>query len=83
MPSSSSSGDETVSALREALRLSPDNVPLRQHLAETLMGLGRTEEAEKEYRHALGSSPDSDRLKLGLASAFHQQGKHSHALVIV
>jgi AAA+ superfamily predicted ATPase len=77
------SGDEALQALREAVRLSPDNVPLRQHLADTLLGLGRPEDAEKEFRHALTLAPDNPRLKIGLANAFHQQGKHSQALVIV
>jgi transitional endoplasmic reticulum ATPase len=40
------SGEATVQALRDALRISPDNLPLRQHLAETLLGLGRFDEAE-------------------------------------
>lgn len=75
--------DETLQALREALRLSPNNIALRQHLAETLLGHGLAEEAEKEFREALALAPNSDSLKLGLARAFHQQGKHSHALVIV
>jgi len=39
---------ETVQALRAALEFSPDNVPLRQHLADTLLGLGQFEEAETE-----------------------------------
>src|SRR5262245_54957302 len=78
-----SSGNETVQALREALKLSPDNVPLRQHLADTLTGLGRHDEAEQEYRQALARSPDSARLKVGLAAAFFHQGKNSQALVIV
>jgi AAA+ superfamily predicted ATPase len=77
------SGDETLLALREAVGQSPDNVPLRQHLADTLLGRGRADEAEREYRHALTLSPDSARLKLGLATAFHQQGKASQALVLV
>jgi transitional endoplasmic reticulum ATPase len=77
------SGDETLLALREAVGHSPDNVPLRQHLADTLLGRGRADEAEREYRHALTLSPDSPRLKLGLATAFHQQGKGSQALVLV
>ncbi|HSU67181.1 MAG TPA: tetratricopeptide repeat protein, partial [Tepidisphaeraceae bacterium] len=76
-------GDEALSALREALKLSPDNIPLRLHLAETLMGFGRPEEAEKEFRQALAVAPGDVRLKLGLANAFYQQGKNSHALVIV
>ena len=77
------SGDPAIQALREALRLSPDNIPLRQHLAETLLGLGRADEAEVEFREALGRAPDDTGLKTGLAHAFYQQGKHTHALVIV
>jgi transitional endoplasmic reticulum ATPase len=74
---------DTVRALREALKVSPDNVPLRQHLAETLLNLGQTEEAEQEYRQALALKPEESQLKLGLARAFYQQGKHSQSLVIV
>jgi SpoVK/Ycf46/Vps4 family AAA+-type ATPase len=74
---------EEIEALRAALAASPDNIPLRKHLAETLMKLGRYEEAEGEYRNALAIAPSSDPLKIGLAQAFFQQGKDSHALVIV
>jgi SpoVK/Ycf46/Vps4 family AAA+-type ATPase len=77
------SSDEALQVLREALRASPNNISLRQHLADTLLGFGRAEEAEKEYREALAMSPDNQGIKLGLARAFQQQGKHSHALVIV
>ena len=70
-------------ALREALKLSPNNLPLRQHLAESLLGAGRYEEAEKAFRDALALAADNHHLKLGLARAFHQQGKHSHALVLI
>jgi SpoVK/Ycf46/Vps4 family AAA+-type ATPase len=77
------SGDATVQALREALRVSPDNLPLRQHLAETLLALGRLDEAEQEYRQALAHAGDNDALKVGLANVFYQQEKNSQALVIV
>ncbi len=83
MSAENTSPDEALEALREALRVSPNNIALRQHFAETLLGRGRAEEAEKEFREALGLAPNSTSLKLGLARAFHQQGKHSHALVIV
>jgi transitional endoplasmic reticulum ATPase len=78
-------GDSTdpLAALREAVRLSPENVPLRQHLAETLLGAGCAAEAAKEFREALALAPTHTGLKLGLARAFHQQGKPSHALVLV
>ncbi len=76
-------GDDALEALREAVRVSPNNIPLRQHLADTLFGKGLADEAEKEYRAALELAPNSVPLKLGLARAFYQQGKQSHALVIV
>jgi SpoVK/Ycf46/Vps4 family AAA+-type ATPase len=69
--------------LREAVRLAPANIPLRQHLAEFLLKSGQADEAEKEYRDALALAPESADLKLGLARAFHQQGKDKEALVIV
>jgi transitional endoplasmic reticulum ATPase len=75
--------DRAIDALREALRLSPENLPLRQHLAETLMGLARFGEAEQEYRQALALAPDNTGFKVGLAHAFYQQGKNSQALVII
>ena len=75
--------DQTIQALRQALELSPDNLPLRQHLADTLMGFARFAEAEQEYRLALSRAPDNQGIKLGLARAFYQQGKNSPALVIV
>src|SRR5215831_6377078 len=73
---------DPIAALREAVALSPENLPLRQHLAETLLGHGRASEAEKEYRAALALSPDNAGLKVGLATAFNQQGKHSEAMVL-
>ena len=75
--------DQTIAALREAVRLSPDNLPLRRHLAQSLLGIGRFDEAEKEYKSAIAQWPESADLKLGLAMAFYQQGKNSAALVIV
>jgi SpoVK/Ycf46/Vps4 family AAA+-type ATPase len=77
------SGEDALRMLREALQVSPDNLPLRQHLAETLLGLGRAEEAEQEYRLALRLAPEDQRVMIGLASAFYQQGKNSEALVVV
>src|SRR5437899_1072122 len=75
--------NDALQALREALRLSPNNTALRQHLAEMLLGQGKPDEAEKEFREALALAPNSLTSKLGLARAFYQQGKQSHALVIV
>jgi ATP-dependent 26S proteasome regulatory subunit len=72
-----------LAALREALALSPDNIPLRQHLAESLLSTGQPEQAEAEFKAALALAPENAALKLGLARAFLAQQKGSAALVIV
>ncbi len=76
-------GDRAIEALREALRLSPENVPLRRHLAESLLSQGRPDLAEVEFREALTRAPDDPSLKVGLAGAFLQQGKPSLAAVLL
>lgn len=76
-------GDEAIQALREALKFSPENLPLRKHLAETLLGHGHAEQAEAEFRNALAQAPDDVQIKAGLAHAYHQQGKGTHALVLI
>jgi SpoVK/Ycf46/Vps4 family AAA+-type ATPase len=78
-----SGGDENIRALREALKVSPDNVPLRVHLAQTLLLYGRGAEAEKEFREAIALAPASAAAKTGLARAYLQQGKGSQALVVL
>ncbi|MGA2583934.1 MAG: AAA family ATPase [Tepidisphaeraceae bacterium] len=78
-----SAENEAISSLREALKVSPNNVPLREHLAQTLLSFGRAEDAEQEYRQALGLSPENAKLKTGLARAFAQQGKNSQALAVL
>jgi transitional endoplasmic reticulum ATPase len=75
--------DDPLKPLRDAVRISPDNLPLRKHLAQSLLGLGRSEEAVKEFREALSRWPEDVELKVGLAGAFFHLGKNSEALVIV
>jgi len=77
------SPDETIDALRNAVRISPENMPLRRALAETLLAHGRYEEAEREYKSALALAPQDAGIKLALAGAYFQQDKNSAAMVIV
>jgi transitional endoplasmic reticulum ATPase len=74
---------DPFASLREALRQSPDNIPLRQHLAESLLERGYADQAEQEYRQALSLAPREPSLKVGLARAFFQQGKDSEAFVVL
>jgi transitional endoplasmic reticulum ATPase len=70
-------------ALRDALRLSPDNAPLLNHVAAHVLGLGGFAEAEALFKRALALSPQDADAKLGLAHAFYHLGKPSAALVII
>ncbi|MBK8979044.1 MAG: AAA family ATPase [Planctomycetes bacterium] len=75
--------EDTLHALRAALDVTPDNVPLRRHVAELLVGLRRLDEAEVELRTALRVAPDDVELRLLLASCYRGQGKLSAALVVL
>ncbi len=77
------SDQDQIQAFREALKLSPQNPRLRQMLAEALLSYGFGEEAEKEYREALGLWPEDDSFKEGLCRAFYQQGKNDLALTLM
>lgn len=75
--------ERVVGPLREALRFSPDNQPLRLHLAETLLRYGELDEAEQQFREALQRGPNDSKAKLGLATTFYRAGKPGPALVLV
>jgi transitional endoplasmic reticulum ATPase len=75
--------DPAIDALLEALRHSPDNLPLRLHLADTLHRAKRSGEAEAMYREALNLAPGDDRVRLALARCYLDQGRTSHAAVLV
>lgn len=76
-------GDDAIQALRTALQFSPDNLPLRMHLARSLLALARYEEAEREFRDALAAAPDQPDILAGLAESFAGQGKTSQAVVVL
>lgn len=74
--------DNTIDSLREALRFSPDNGPLRLLLANTLLSLNRLEEAEVEYVTVIKTSNDH-AAKIGLATIFFKKGSYSACNVIL
>lgn len=82
-PPPATPGPDPIEPLRAALAVSPENVPLRLHLATTLAGLGRHGEAESEFRTVLAADPGNDECRLALASSYFAQDKVSHADVLV
>lgn len=75
--------EESIQALKDALKVSPDNAPLTIHLADMLVSSARYDEASELYSRALTLAPGNEAAKLGLAQVCLQQGKYSQALVIV
>lgn len=72
--------EDGLRALREAVRLSPDNLPLRRHLGEQLLAAGLLAQAETEFRAALLLAPKDPDVTAGLAEAFVRQGAYGAAL---
>lgn len=77
------SDSATIKALRQALEISPDNLPLRLHLAETLRHEGRQDAAMAEYKEAVKRAPESAAAKLGLVGGYLAEGSHKIGLVIL
>ncbi len=74
--------NNTIDSLKEALKYSPDNNPLRLLLAETLLASNRLEEAEIEFSTLLKLTNDT-KAKVGLAKVFFKKGSFSACNVIL
>ncbi|MEZ4983144.1 MAG: ATP-binding protein [Saprospiraceae bacterium] len=74
--------DQTIKNLREALKFSPDNVPLKMHLAQTLFNAGLLDDAEKEYSELMRLTNDLEPQKV-LANTFFKQEAYSKCIVLV
>ncbi|MER2996872.1 ATP-binding protein [Pontibacter populi] len=72
----------TIDSLREALKHSPDNVPLRLLLAENLLALNELQEAEDEFTTLLRYTNEL-KARIGLAKVFFRKGNFSACNVIL
>lgn len=72
---------ESIKSLQEALQYSPDNVPLRIHLAELMLQEKMYPEAAEQFSEALQRSYGNTRARLGLAACYYHQ-KYSAAVVV-
>ncbi|MBC6611561.1 AAA family ATPase [Hymenobacter sp. BT507] len=72
-----------IQPLLEALTFSPDNLPLRKHVAGLLVQAQRLPEAEELYRTGLRQVPTDTDLQLGLAEVYTGLHKTSAAFVVV
>ncbi|MEO6314016.1 MAG: AAA family ATPase [Chitinophagaceae bacterium] len=74
--------NETIKNLEEALGLSPDNIPLRLHLAGLMLAEKMYTEAAQHFAEVLEKSYGNTRAQIGLASCYYHTGKFSAAIII-
>ncbi len=70
-----------IDALRQAVMVSPDNLPLLLLFAETCLEEFHADEAVTAFQQILGKEADHKQARIGLARALHQTGKTSEAVV--
>lgn len=71
-----------IENLKEALKFSPDNVPLKLQLAEMFMQEGRLNEAEEEFKGVI-EIKRSDKAIFGLANIYFHKAEYSKCNVIL
>ncbi len=74
--------NNTINSLLEALKFSPDNLPLRFHLADTLLKSKRYEESEIQFIELVKQSPSS-QYKFGLSQVYFFKREFSKSIVIL
>ncbi len=73
---------KTIQGLIEALNVSPDNVPLRLHVAELLLSEKGYNEAAEQFQEVLKRSYGNTRAQLGLANCYYNIEKYSAAIIV-
>ena len=73
----------SIEQLLEAVRLSPDNIPLRLFLAHAYVDQQQYDEAKIHFQEILSKDSTLKEAKEGLANVFFQQKKYSSCIVVL
>ncbi len=74
--------NENIKSIQEALSYSPENIPLRLHLAELLLKEKMIPEASEQFRETLNRNYGNTKAQIGLAECYYHQKKYSAAVVV-
>lgn len=68
-------GEMAIADLHDALELLPNDMLLRQQLAELALRLDKLDVAEQEYKTVLDSQPEDPSALLGLSRVYYRRGR--------
>lgn len=74
--------NEIIEQLKQAVDISPDNIPLRLHLAEMMLQENMPAEASEQYSAVLKRDNKNIKALTGLAESYQRQNKYSAAIIL-
>jgi SpoVK/Ycf46/Vps4 family AAA+-type ATPase len=74
--------ERNIASLLEALKFSPDNIPLKKHVAELLLQAGRTDEAIQHLKEVLALTEDYECM-VRLGRAYYESEEFGEAATIL
>ncbi len=74
--------NEMIEQLKEALQISPNNIPLRLHLADMLMKENQVNDASDQYSEILRRQNGNVKALTGLSEVYLRQQKYSAAIIL-
>jgi SpoVK/Ycf46/Vps4 family AAA+-type ATPase len=74
--------NDTLKNLLKALVVSPDNIPLRLHVASLLLQAKKYSEAAEHFQIVLEKNYGNEKAQLGLAACYFHTGKFSAAAIV-
>ena len=74
--------NEMIEQLKEALQISPNNIPLRLHLADVMLKENMVSEASEQFSEILRRQQGNTKALMGLSEVYYRQQKYSAAIIL-
>jgi SpoVK/Ycf46/Vps4 family AAA+-type ATPase len=74
--------NEMIEQLKEALQISPNNIPLRLHLADVMLKENLVNEASEQFSDVLRRQQGNVKALAGLGEVYFRQQKYSAAIIM-
>lgn len=74
--------NDMIEQLKEALQISPNNIPLRLHLADMMLKENLLAEASEQFSEVLKRQSNNTKALGGLGEVYYRQLKYSAAIIL-